>query len=466
MATHHRLENSQVVVVMVPFPAQGHLNQLLHLSHLVASYNIPVHYVSSATHNLQAKARIHSGNHFDIANIHFHDFPTPSFLSPPPNPNASIKFPSHLQPLFEASSQLREPVRNLLRELSPKTRRIVVIHDSLMASVVQDVASIPNAESYNFHSVSAFALFCHCWETLGRPFEVEANILKDLPSNEGCFTAEFIKFISTQFDHIKISSGRLYNTCRVIESPYLDLLAKKVTNNNKQWALGPFNPVTAVSHNKKSCHPCLDWLDKQPQNSVIYVSFGTTTSLSDEQIKELATGLERSEQKFIWVLREADRGDVFEGAGERKLVEVLPKGFEERVEGKGIVVREWAPQLEILGHTSTGGFMSHCGWNSCMESITMGVAMGAWPMHSDQPRNAVLIAKLLKVGVVVKDWARRAELVDSLTIETAVRRLMGSKEGEEIRKRAAEFGREVRKAVEEGGVSRLELDSFIAHITR
>ncbi|KAH7842602.1 hypothetical protein Vadar_007180 [Vaccinium darrowii] len=106
-------------------------------------------------------------------------------------------------------------------------------------------------------------------------------------------------------------------------------------------------------------------------------------------------GLEQSEKKFIWVLRDADKGDIF--AGEVKK-EKLPDGFEERVKEVGIVVRDWAPQVEILGHPSIGGFMSQCGWNSCLESITMGVPIAAWPMHSDQPKNAFLVTNILKVA--------------------------------------------------------------------
>ncbi|KAK2985813.1 hypothetical protein RJ640_019309 [Escallonia rubra] len=195
----------------------------------------------------------------------------------------------------------------------------------------------------------------------------------------------------------------------------------------------------------------------------VYVSFGTTTSLTDEQIKELAIGLEQSGQKFIWVLRDADKGDVFEGE-ERKTE--LPRGYEERIEGKGMVVRDWAPQLEILGHPSTGGFMSHCGWNSCMESITLGVPIAAWPMHSDQPRNAVLITRVLKIGIAVKDWTLRDDLVTSSTVEKAVRRLMASQEGADIRKSAQKMCGAARTAVDEGGVTRMELETFIAHITR
>nr|WIW42925.1 UDP-glycosyltransferase [Nicotiana tabacum] len=336
-----------------------------------------------------------------------------------------------------------------------------------MGSVVQDFVSLENAEAYTFHSVSAFTLFLFIWETMGRPFPIDAEILKDLPSLEGCFSSDFERFLKTEYEYMKFNSGKIYNTCRVIESPFLDLLSKEQINGNKkQWALGPFNPVTLSGTKKGSnirSHKCLLWLDKQEPNSVLYVSFGTTTSFSDEQIKEMAIGLEQSKQKFIWVLRDADKGNVF--TKDLRQIE-LPKGFEDRVKEKAIVIRDWAPQLEILSHSSIGGFMCHCGWNSCMESISMGVPIVAWPMHSDQPRNTVLITKILKVGLVVKEWARRQEIVTSNMVQKAVEKLMASKEGDEMRNRAKDLSAALRKSVAVGGVKRMELDSFISHITR
>nr|WIW42875.1 UDP-glycosyltransferase [Nicotiana tabacum] len=336
-----------------------------------------------------------------------------------------------------------------------------------MGSVVQDFVYLPNAEAYAFHSVSAFTLFLFIWENMGRPFNIDANMLKDVPSLEGCFSPEFEKFIKNEYDYLKFNSGRIYNTCKVIEGPFLDLLSKEqISNNTKQWALGPFNPVL-VQHGTKGSnkrHKCLSWLDKQGQNSVIFVSFGTTTSFSDEQIKEMAIGLEKSEQKFVWVLRDADKGNVFAKDHSRKIE--LPKGFEERVKERGVVLRDWAPQLEILAHSSVGGFMSHCGWNSCMESISMGVPIAAWPMHSDQPRNTILVTKILKVGIVVKDWTRRHEVVTSAMVQAAVEKLMVSKEGEEMRSRAMDLSAALKISVAEGGIKNMELDSFISHITR
>nr|XP_027071675.1 cis-zeatin O-glucosyltransferase 1-like [Coffea arabica] len=128
--------------------------------------------------------------------------------------------------------------------------------------------------------------------------------------------------------------------------------------HHKQWAVGPFNPVEINEQkNTEQRQYCLEWLDKQGSNSVIFVCFGSNTSVSHEEATQIAIGLEKSGQKFIWILKDGDKGDIFKGEVSR--VQLLG-GFDKRTEGRGIIVRDWAPQLEILGHSSTGGFMSHC----------------------------------------------------------------------------------------------------------
>ncbi|PIN00960.1 UDP-glucuronosyl and UDP-glucosyl transferase [Handroanthus impetiginosus] len=458
-------EESQVAVVMVPLPAQGHLNQLLHLSRLLSAASLPVYYVGAATHIRQAKLRVQGWDLSTTAAIHFHEFPTPRFENPLPNPHSLIKFPAQIVPSLSASLNLRDPVFNFVKELSKSFRRVIVIYDFLMAYVVQDIPTIQNSESYCFRSISSFYLYSFCWDAAGRPDlhlpDEAKNVLKEIPSRDGVFSPEFTDFSNVQRESNRNFSGDIYNSSRAIEGLYLDLLAKeKTTGTDKTWAIGPFNPVLIP---EKKSHKCLEWLEKQPQSSVIFVSFGTTCSLSDEQVKELALGLERSEQRFIWVLRDADKGDIF--TGDVRKVE-LPEGFEGRVKERGIILTDWAPQLAILSHSATGGFMSHCGWNSCIESISMGVPMATWPMHSDQPTNAVLITKALRIGVEVRDWEHRDGVLSANTVENAIRRLMASSEGDEMRKRAKELGADVRNSVMEGGSSHMEMKSFISHITR
>ncbi|XP_015081699.1 zeatin O-glucosyltransferase-like [Solanum pennellii] len=453
MANKSSLES--VVVFVVPFPAQGHLNQLLQFSCLISSYGVSVHFVGYKTHIQQAKSR----NLQDMQQIHFHEFPTPHFDSPPPIiPNSIMKFPTHLQPSFEASKQLREPFTSLLHEFSSKVKRIVVIHDPLMSSVVQDFSSIPNAESYAFHCISAFTQFFSFWDAIGRPFPVE-GMPKNIPSMEGCFSFEIMNFMAYQYEFMQYRTGDIFNSCRLIEGTYIDLLSKLEMNaNKKQWSIGPI-----LQKGSSSRHKSLEWLDKQGPKSVLYISFGSSTTMTDKQIQELAMGIENSKQKFLWVLRDADKGNIFDDETRKAR---LPEGYQERTEGTGVVVTDWVPQLEILGHTSIGGFMSHCGWNSCMESMTMGVPILAWPMHSEQPWNATLITEILEVGIQVTEQAHQMELVNSTTIEKVVNRLMVSKEGEELRSKAEKLGRQVWQSRDEGGVSQLEISSFIAYLNR
>ncbi|KAK4343705.1 hypothetical protein RND71_036799 [Anisodus tanguticus] len=172
------------------------------------------------------------------------------------------------------------------------------------------------------------------------------KLLKKLPSFEGVTPAEVRDFIDSQHLYTDIRSGDVHNTIKVIEGEFLDLLAQ--VERKQQWAIGSILP-TKQNHISNRNNICLEWLNKQPPRSVLYISFGTTSSFSDGEIKEFAMGLEQSKQKFIWVLRDAGRGDIF--TGEARRIE-LPEGFE---------VRKWAPQPEILAHSSTGGFMSHCG---------------------------------------------------------------------------------------------------------
>ncbi|KAI3472217.1 hypothetical protein Pfo_029705 [Paulownia fortunei] len=452
----------QVAVIMVPLPCQSHLNQLLQLSGLIASYGLPVHYLGSSTHNRQAKLRSHGLKPNAMAQIQFHDLPTPPIAAPDPDPNAFDKIPMHLFPATEAYMNLCKPIGLLVQELSLKTRRIVIIYDRMIAEAVRDAVSIPSVESYAFNCLSAFNLFFILWETIGKPFKVE-GALKDQPSVREFIPEGALQFIVSA--NVKERAGDIHNTSRLIDSTYIELMGREeISGNKKQWAIRPsLPPKFSATNGTESRHKCLEWLDKQAPRSVIYVSFGTTTSFTNEEARELAMGLEQSKQKFIWVLRDADKADIF--AGETRRIE-LPEGFEERLQGDGVVVRDWAPQLEILAHKSTGGFMSHCGWNSCFESLTMGVPIAAWPMHSDQPLNAIFLTEILKIGLMVREWAQREELVRASVIKNVVDRLIASEEGDEIRKRSEELSAAINISMEEGGELCKEMDTFIAHISR
>lgn len=453
------MERLEVAVVMVPLPCQSHLNQLLELSALIASHGLQVHFLGSTTHNRQAKLR---SNRLKLDNITFHDFHTQPIDAPEPDLNALEKVPMHLFPATAAYFGLRQVITCFVQDISLKSRRVIIIYDRMVAEAIRDAVLVPKTESYAFNCLSAFNLFFILWEAMGKPFEIEGE-LKAVPPMKEFIPEAALAFIANS--NVQERAGDIHNTSIVIDKTYIDLMSREqISGNKKQWGFRPSLPTGfGLTAGTKGRHTCLNWLDKQDPRSVIYVSFGTTTSLTEEEAKEIAMGLEQSGKKFIWVLREADKADIF--VGKERRIE-LPEGFEERVGQNGIVIREWAPQLEILGHKSIGGFMSHCGWNSCFESLFMGVPIAAWPIHSDQPLNALFLTEVLKVGLVVREWGDRKEVVKASVVKDVVERLISSKEGDEIRNRAVKLSEALRESMEEGDSSNGQLNQFIIHISR
>ncbi|KAJ4811833.1 Glycosyltransferase [Rhynchospora pubera] len=377
---------ADVSIVVVPYPAQGHLNQLLPLSIMLSSHGLTVYYAAPRTHIHQARSRLQGWPASATSSLHFHELPIPPYASPAPNTNSSVFFPSHLQPLFEKFKHVQPHLANLLHSLSVTSWRVVVISDFLASFAATEAAALPNGEPYTFRCTPPSSVLA--WKGEDGPAR---NLIKSFglntPSTEDCTTEEFLAIIAQSKSMPE--SGMLINTCRLIEGDFLDLFMEQPDLMGKKlFAIGPLNP-TVITETTGPRHHCLDWLDKQPPGSVLYISFGSNSSISDEQIEQLAMGLLNSDQRFVWVLREADRGDVI-AEGEKDQQNKLPPDFIEKIEGKGTIIGDWAPQLEILAHQATAAFMSHCGWNSCIESISMGVPMLAWPMHSDQPWNECL----------------------------------------------------------------------------
>ncbi|KAF3617571.1 putative protein CMSS1-like [Capsicum annuum] len=176
--------------------------------------------------------------------------------------------------------------------------------------------------------------------SMGISVQLDKELLKKLPSLEGNTTDKIKNLGASQTPYMDVISGDIHNTSKVIEGKFLDFCAQVASKSEKiQWAIGPILPTKLDCVSNRN-NICLEWLNKQPPRLVLYVSFGTATLFSDREIKELAMGLEQSKQSFLWVLKDADRCDIF--TGEAIKIE-MPEGFEERVEGIGLVVREWAP---------------------------------------------------------------------------------------------------------------------------
>ncbi|KAM4105718.1 hypothetical protein ACB094_04G013600 [Castanea mollissima] len=222
-----------------------------------------------------------------------------------------------------------------------------------------------------------------------------------------------------------------------IPSMYLD----KRLEDDKEYGLHLFKPDVDA---------CIKWLDTKETNSVIYTSFGSLASLGEEQMQELTWGLKNSNCYFLWVVRETEQ-------------KKLPTNFLQETAEKGLVV-SWCSQLEVLAHKAIGCFMTHCGWNSTLEALSLGVPMVAMPQWTDQPTNAKFIADVWKVGVRIKLDERGIATKEE--IEFCIRAVIEDERGKEMRMNSVKWKELAKEAMDEGGSSDKNIEEFVAELAR
>ncbi|CAK9147436.1 unnamed protein product [Ilex paraguariensis] len=272
---------------------------------------------------------------------------------------------------------------------------------------------------------------------------------KDLPlSGFGTFE-DSVKLIEL-LSKLTTSSAVICNTVDYIEHSAVSKLQQHY--QVPFFLIGPLHKLASASSTSfviEDTH-CVEWLDKQAPQSVIYVSFGSTITINKKDLTEMAWGLANSDQPFLWVIRPGSvHGSEF--------AELLPESFEEKVGERGCIVK-WAPQKEVLAHGAVGGFWSHCGWNSTLESISEGVPMVCRPYFFDQKVNTRYLSSEWKVDRELEDVLERGE------IERAIRRLMVDKQGEEMRQKANNMKSKIEACVLKGGSSYgslIDLEKFI-----
>ncbi|KAK2660482.1 hypothetical protein Ddye_007015 [Dipteronia dyeriana] len=335
---------------------------------------------------------------------------------------------------------------------------------------------------YSFCTPSAaFLTFSLYLPTLDREVEGEFIDLPEPISIPGCSPIrpddlmdpardrknEQYKWIFLHISRLPLAAGILVNTWEDLE-----LVPLKAIREHSFFLQLPTPPVYPVGPLIKqdellssSDEECLTWLDNKPADSVLFIALGSGGTLTTGQLLEIAWGLEMSQQKFIWVLRKPDDADASStffnvGSDVNDPKSYLPKGFLEKTRGVGMVVNSWATQVAILRHPSTGGFLSHCGWNSTVESITHGVPIIAWPLYAEQKMNAAMLTE--DIGVAVKPMKGPGEtVVRREEISRVVRLLMESEEGEIIRSRVKKLRDSARRAVDIGGSSYNSLSCLV-----
>ncbi|RHN45537.1 putative hydroquinone glucosyltransferase [Medicago truncatula] len=359
-------------------------------------------------------------------------------------------------------------IHQALKSLNSKAPLVAIIAD-IFAQETLDFAKEFNSLFYLYFPSSAFvlSLVLHI-PNLDEEVSCEYKDLKEPIKLQGCLpingidlptptkdrSNEAYKMLLQRAKNMHLVDGILFNSFLELESSATKALEQKGYGKIGFFPVGPITQIGSSNNDVVGDeHECLKWLKNQPQNSVLYVSFGSGGTLSQTQINELAFGLELSGQRFIWVVRapsDSVSAAYLESTNEDPL-KFLPIGFLERTKEKGFILASWAPQVEILKHSSVGGFLSHCGWNSVLESMQEGVPIVAWPLFAEQAMNAVLLSDGLKVAIRLK--FEDDEIVEKDEIANVIKCLMEGEEGKRMRERMKSLKDYAANALKDGGSS-------------
>ncbi|KAI3949778.1 hypothetical protein MKW92_039968 [Papaver armeniacum] len=460
-AVHHQTKPH---IVMVPTPGMGHLIPLTELAkRLVGDHNFSVSFLipSDGSPSIAIKSVLD-----ELPETITYTFLSPVNFDDQPE-DVDIETIISLT-IFRSLSYLREELKRIT-----SSKHVVALVVDLFGTDAFDVAKEFGIPPYIFFLCNAnvLQLLFH----LSSLHESYSGEFKDLPQPlclPGCvpFPGPDIlaplqdkksggyKWFLHHSRRYGLAEGILVNTFIDLEPNVLKVLM------TEQLGIPPIYPVGPVTKSSSSDKPvddgsgCLKWLDDQPPESVLFISFGSGGNLPCEQLIELAYGLEMSEQKFIWVVKSpsAIANASFFDHVSKDPFDFLPDGFVNRISGSGsgLLVPSWAPQIQILSHGSTGGFLSHCGWNSTLESIVCGIPMITWPLFAEQRMNTVMLVE--DAGVGIRPKPNENGLIMREEISRVVKTLMGE-EGKSLRNKMRELKDGAAKVLSENGSSNISL---------
>jgi UDP-glucoronosyl and UDP-glucosyl transferase len=392
---------------------------------------------------------------------------------PPPSEPAPTRFTKMLHTIRSNNSELL----SYLQSLSETTSIAALILDFFCVDAL-DVAAEIGIPAYIFYpsGANSLAVFLRLpemaptWDWTKKDVRATPIVipgipllhLSDAPPLLLAYDTEDHRPYINLFRRMSEAKGILINTFEMLETQAVkNGLSLSTGLTPPIYCIGPL--VTVADDKDIVTHPCLRWLDAQPKQSVVYLSFGSAGNFSIDQLREIASGIEKSGHKFIWVVRNPPSNNPdkvpYDPLADPDLDALLPEGFLNRTKEQGMVVKSWAPQVEILQHESVGGFVSHCGWSSILETITNAVPIICWPLFAEQKMNRVFLVKEMKIGVGLKGcdegFVSRDELAEK------VRWLMESEGGKELRNNVCAHKINGLEALKGGGPSEVAFLEFL-----
>lgn len=471
--------DEEKVVVLYPAPGMGHLVSLVELGKRLILHRPSLSITVLITtlpfdYNTAASAAYISSVSSAFPAITFQPLPTLATLRHPST------YPNTEDILFELIPRNNPNVRRYLLSLSVSAFII-----DFFCTAAFDVGKSLGIPTYFFFisGASALALFLNfptidettkitldnfrnsrvLFSIPGLP-TVPATALPDSMLDRGDTYKNFVNVGAkmAESDGVVVNSFEGFEP-RVVRALRTGLCVPEGSRTPPVYCVGPL--ISMDDSGSESRHECLSWLDSQPNRSVVFICFGSSAVFDRTQLGEIAVGLERSGHRFLWVVKDPppihDVSKRFTKPPDPNLNEVLPIGFLDRIKGRGIVVKTWAPQKSILKHESIGAFVSHCGWNSTLEAVWYGVPLVGWPLFAEQRFNQEVLVEEVGVALPLEKMKIGSKFVMAQEIERRLREIMESLEGDALRRRIMDMKREAMFAVDKQGSSTLALATLV-----
>uniref|UniRef100_A0A3Q7ELE8 Glycosyltransferase n=1 Tax=Solanum lycopersicum TaxID=4081 RepID=A0A3Q7ELE8_SOLLC len=415
-----------VNVLMFPWLGYGHISPFLELAKKLSQRNFIICLCSTPVilNCIEKKLSPEFSPSIHLLELNLQNLP-----DLPPSHHTTNGLPPHLMNTLKEAFDLASPdFALILKTLKPD----LLIYDFLQPWAPKAAAElkIPAVEFISSSSTMT-AYMLHEFNKPGIKFPFSSICYRDyekarIEKQEATMSVEKLEEDKRRVRECFYLSCDivLIKSFKEIEGKYSDY----ITNLTGKRVV-PLGPLVQEPTLEDSESELITWLNEKEKRSTIFVSFGSEYFLSKEDFVEIAYGLENSKVNFIWPIR-------FQKGENLELEETLPKGFFNRVGNRGKVFNGWAPQAKILEHSSIGGFVSHCGWSSVMESMKYGVPIIAMPMHIDQPINCRLVED---VGIAVEVVRNSDGKLHREEVAAIINQVVLDKDGEFVRQKAKDM---------------------------
>ncbi|XP_010524489.1 PREDICTED: UDP-glycosyltransferase 71B2-like [Tarenaya hassleriana] len=485
--SHRKPLTMKMELVFVPSPGAGHLKSTVEMAKLLVdrhgSLSVTVVIIPSIFGGSTSNSYIASLSAVSEDRLRYDVLSVDDQLNSPSDPRPNlVTFIENQKP------KVRAAVAKLADSTRPDKPRLAGFVVDMFCTAMIDVADEFGVPSYMFYTSNAgfLGLSLHIQrlydEGKYNVDELNDSVVElDVPSLTRPFPVSCLPSVMLRNDWLPLllgqtrrfreTKGILVNTFEELEPQAMKFLASGETP--PAYAVGPLLDLKSDSGDsgdeKKS--EILRWLDKQPPRSVVFLCFGSMGGFREDQAREIAVALEQSGHRFLWSLRRAPPKGTFVPPGDfTNLDEILPEGFLVRTAEIGKIIG-WAPQTAVLANPAIGGFVSHCGWNSTLESLWYGVPTAMWPLYAEQQFNAFEMVEELGLAVEVRNSFRgdlmeaeaETELMTAEEIERGIRCVMV--QDSDVRRRVKEMRDKCHVALMDGGSSHSAVGKFIRDVT-